>query len=162
MRSAQRGLAAAFLAAVCSVVIPMPAYAGQVTFRWDYSASGAAGFKLYCGAPRGKYTIVVDVGNTDVYKFAGMPNARLYQCAVTVYDSRRLESAPSTPVRLYVSDSGRCVTGCDADLDHDGAVSGNDTNLLRQMWGTGDVDADLNGDGFVNILDLALFRALSQ
>lgn len=161
IRSQRRKLAAV-LAVIWPLLIPVSAHAGQVTFRWDYSASGAAGFKLYCGLSSGEYTIVVDAGNTDTYKFAGLRDGSLYRCAVTAYDSKRSESGHSNPVRLYVSRAGRCSNGCDGDLNHDGIADAKDLHLMKQMWGTGDADIDLNGDGVVNVLDLAIFRALFQ
>jgi hypothetical protein len=162
IRSEQRGLAAAVLGAVLTILIPMFAHAGQVTFRWDYTPSGAAGFKLYCGPTEGEYTLVVDAGNTDVYKLAGLREGNLYRCAVTAYDSRRSESPLSSPVHVYVSRSGECLTGCDGDMNRDGAIDVRDLAVMKETWGSGDGDADLNGDGIVNVLDLALFRVLFQ
>ena len=40
-----------------------PGHAAQVTFAWDYSASGAAGFAVYCGASSRAYTSRYDAGN---------------------------------------------------------------------------------------------------
>ena len=34
---------------VCSGFAPSEASASEVTLRWDYTTSGAAGFILYCG-----------------------------------------------------------------------------------------------------------------
>ena len=159
IRSEQRRLAAAVLGALV-ILIPTFAHARQVTFRWDYPASGAAGFKLYCGPLTGtEYTYVVDAGNTDVYKAAGLGKGNL-RCVVTAYDSRRVESVPSEPIKLHISGSGRCSAGCDGDLNHDGSINVRDLVIMREAWGTSDGDADLNGDGSVNVLDLGVFRVL--
>jgi DNA-binding beta-propeller fold protein YncE/mono/diheme cytochrome c family protein len=49
---------------------------------------------------------------------------------------------------------------CDADLNGDGLVNVSDLSLFRQAFGSTSPDADLNGDGFVNVLDLSIFRGL--
>jgi hypothetical protein len=51
--------------ALAGALAGVDARAAQLTFRWDYAASGAAGFVLYCGNPSGVYPTSVDVGNTD-------------------------------------------------------------------------------------------------
>ncbi len=48
---------------------------------------------------------------------------------------------------------------CDADLDGDGVVNFVDLGLLRQLFFTTDPDADFNGDGTVNFIDLGVMRA---
>ena len=52
------------------------AFARPVTFTWDYSASGAAGFVLYCGPSSGNYTTRVDVLNTVAYRSAPSPKVQ--------------------------------------------------------------------------------------
>ena len=47
---------------------------------------------------------------------------------------------------------------CDADLDGDGTVNVVDLGLLRQRFFTADPAADLNNDGAVNVVDLGLMR----
>ncbi len=47
---------------------------------------------------------------------------------------------------------------CDADINGDGRVNALDLALLRQQFGRSGGSADLNGDGAVNALDLALLR----
>jgi hypothetical protein len=47
---------------------------------------------------------------------------------------------------------------CDGDINADGRVNALDLALLRQQFGNVGGSADLNGDGFVNALDLALLR----
>jgi hypothetical protein len=57
------------------------------------------------------------------------------------------------------SDSDGFGDACDADIDNDGAVNGVDLALLRTAFGTSGVNrADVNGDGVVNAIDLALLR----
>jgi len=49
---------------------------------------------------------------------------------------------------------------CDADVNNDGSVNSVDVALMRNAFGSsGPSLADLNGDGRVNALDLALLRA---
>ncbi len=47
---------------------------------------------------------------------------------------------------------------CDADLNNSGYVDNVDLALFRQRFITVDADADLNGDNVVNNIDLALFK----
>jgi hypothetical protein len=52
---------------------------------------------------------------------------------------------------------------CDADLDDDCLVAGNDWLIMRDVLGTNDPHADLNGDGIVARQDvLILFNARFQ
>lgn len=48
---------------------------------------------------------------------------------------------------------------CDADLDGDGVINFVDLGLLRQVFFTADANADFNGDGTVNFIDLGVMRA---
>jgi hypothetical protein len=152
---------AMLVAAVCALLSCL-AQAGQVSFRWDYTASGAAGFIVYCGPSSGAFSMAVDVGNADASTLAGLAQDTVYRCAVTAYDATRSQSDYSNAVRLYVARSGRCVTGCDGDLNDDGVIDARDLDPIKQMWGKSDTGADLNGDGIVNVLDLAILRALMQ
>ena len=157
----RRCLLTALLAIACAL-LSCAAIAGQVSFRWDYTASGAAGFILYCGPAGGEFTLKVDAGNTETTTLVGLAQNNVYRCAVTAYDATRSQSDHSNAVRLYVAGTGPCERGCDGDLDHDGVIDARDLDLMKQMWGTSDSDADLNGDGVVNVLDLAILRALMQ
>ncbi|MGE3849018.1 MAG: dockerin type I repeat-containing protein [Gammaproteobacteria bacterium] len=49
---------------------------------------------------------------------------------------------------------------CDADLNNDGFVNLVDLARLKTVFGSTDADADLNGDGRVTIADLARFKQL--
>jgi len=49
---------------------------------------------------------------------------------------------------------------CDADLNNDGFVNIADLAAFKAVFGTADADADLDGSGFVNIGDLAIFKSL--
>jgi hypothetical protein len=49
---------------------------------------------------------------------------------------------------------------CDADLNNDGWVNSLDLGLFKARFFDIDADADLNGTGFVNSLDLGLFKKL--
>jgi PKD repeat protein len=78
-------------------------HAAQVTLRWDYAASGAAGFVLYCGPASRSYPIRVDVGNTDAYTIASLPEGATTFCAVTAYDSGKVESDYSKELSFYLA-----------------------------------------------------------
>ena len=160
VRKPRKRLPAMLAGSACAMLLPIVANAAQVTFRWDYAASGAAGFMLYCGPPGGSYTAIVDVGNTDTYTLAGLGAGRIYECAVTAYDTMRSESEYSAPLRLYLAFTGRCTKACDGDLNQDGSINALDLGILKQSWGSDDSSTDFNGDGVVNFTDLGIFRAL--
>jgi hypothetical protein len=161
-RATRPWLAVLLVALACTMLIPALGHAARVTFRWDYTASGAAGFMLYCGPLDGKHTTVVDVGNTDTYTVDGLSPGDAYECAVTAYDAARVQSDYSDPLRIYIAVAGRCAGSCDADLNADGQVDALDLGVLKQQWGTSDPESDLNGDGVVNVRDLGIFRVLYQ
>ena len=48
---------------------------------------------------------------------------------------------------------------CDADLTGDGQVNLSDYSVFRSNFGSADPDADFNGDGVVNLSDYSIFRA---
>src|SRR5215475_11505818 len=76
---------------VFGALVQADARAAQITFLWDYSASGAAGFMFYCGPSSRNYTTRVDVGNPQTYTFTGMTEGAKYYCAVTAYDPAKVE-----------------------------------------------------------------------
>jgi len=80
-------------------------YAGQASLQWDYTASGAAGFVLYCGTSSANYTTRIDVGNTTSYTISNLTNGATYFCAVTVYDSAKHESLYSSQIQFTVPNS---------------------------------------------------------
>ena len=160
-RATHRWLTVLLIGLACTALMPTLGHTAQVTFRWDYTASGAAGFMLYCGPP-GKYTTVVDVGNTDTYTLAGLSADDVYQCAVTAYDAARSQSELSAPLRIYIAAAGPCARACSADLNGDRRVNALDLGELKRYWGTSDAASDLNGDGVVNVRDLGIFRVLYQ
>ena len=77
-----------------------PACAGQATLSWDYTASGAAGFVLYCGTSNANYSTRIDVGNTISYTLTGSVAGASYFCAVTACDPAKKESAYSNQVQF--------------------------------------------------------------
>jgi hypothetical protein len=79
--------------------------AAQVKLRWDYTASGAAGFVLYCGPASRTYRTRVDVGNTDTYTLSNLPEGATTFCAVTAYDPAKTESVYSNELQIYVPKS---------------------------------------------------------
>lgn len=48
---------------------------------------------------------------------------------------------------------------CDADLNGDGVINVADLGILRSVFFSADPDADFNGDGVVSIFDLGIMRA---
>jgi PKD repeat protein len=78
------------------------ANATQVSFRWDYVASGAAGFVLYCGPSSKNYPTRIDVGNTDTYVIGTLKEGATSFCAVTAYDPAKVESSFSNEVSVLV------------------------------------------------------------
>src|SRR5690242_18982408 len=76
------------------------ASAAQASLLWDYTASGAAGFALYCGTSSGSYTNRIDVGNTTSYTLTGLADAATYFCSAVAYDSGRQDSLYSNEVRI--------------------------------------------------------------
>ncbi len=58
------------------------------------------------------------------------------------------------------SDGDGYGNACDADLNNDGFVNSLDLALMRGMFGKRGVAGDLNGDGIVNSLDIKLFANL--
>lgn len=88
---------------LCAALSGADAGAAQVTFRWDYTASGAAGFVLYCGTASRVYPTRVDVGNVDTYTLAGLSEGTTYYCAVTAYDSGKVESDYSAELPVTIS-----------------------------------------------------------
>lgn len=79
------------------------AQAAAVTLRWDYTASGAAGFVLYCGPASRSYSTRIDVGNTETYTITSLPEGATSFCAVTAYDTAKVESARSNELSFYVA-----------------------------------------------------------
>ncbi|MEE8058750.1 MAG: dockerin type I domain-containing protein [Pseudomonadales bacterium] len=49
---------------------------------------------------------------------------------------------------------------CDIDLDQSGFVNSIDLGLFKTLFFTSDANADINGDGIVNVLDLGLMKNL--
>jgi len=102
--SARRVLrcAAVSLAVILCVPVRAGASAGQLSFAWDYTASGAAGFALYCGSASGTYTLRFDAGDARTYTVSGLTSGARYYCAVTAYDSSKAEGAFSTEASVVV------------------------------------------------------------
>jgi hypothetical protein len=98
LRSARVLIAGWFLAGF----IPLQANAVPVQLRWDYSASGAAGFVLYCGPASRTYRTRIDIGNTETYTIGSLPEGTTSFCAVTAYDPGKAESTYSNELRVYV------------------------------------------------------------
>jgi PKD repeat protein len=103
-RHATRLLRSAALITLVAVVTShaLDADAAQATIRWDYTASGASGFMVYCGSGSGSYTTRTDAGNTDTYTLTSLPAGTTSYCAVKAYDASRVESAYSNEVAIVV------------------------------------------------------------
>jgi|SRR5690242_6594686 len=76
------------------------ANSSEVPLIWDYDASGASGFALYCGTSTGAYTWRIDVGNTTDYTVTGLSDGTTYFCAAVAYDADKVESPRSNEVRF--------------------------------------------------------------
>jgi PKD repeat protein len=93
---------AALLCLLVTLTSPESARAGQLSFAWDYAASGAAGFVVYCGTSSRNYTIRSDAGNAVSYRQTGLTDGARYYCAVTAYDAGRVESSYSNEINAVV------------------------------------------------------------
>jgi PKD repeat protein len=90
------------LALVISIgLFESAARAAQVTLRWDYDTSGAAGFVLYCGLTSRSYATRIDVGNTVTYTL-NLADGATHFCSVTAYDPGKVESPYSNEVSVSV------------------------------------------------------------
>ena len=58
------------------------------------------------------------------------------------------------------SDGDGFGNACDADLNNSGFVDLVDLVMFKARFGSSDADADFNGDGTVNLIDLVTFKAL--
>lgn len=76
-----------------------------------------------------------------------------------VPDSRDNCVAVPNPTQLDTDGDGY-GNACDADLNNDGFVNSLDLALMRTQFGKRGVPGDLNGDGIVNSLDIARFGTL--
>jgi hypothetical protein len=153
-------LISALLASAATALVPLQAQAATVTFRWDYGASGAAGFMLYCGNSSKNYSLRVDVGNTDAFAISTLQEGAIYFCAVTAYDPAKAESTYSNEVALQVPSTTPAAPDLAADLNHDGVADLRDLQIFWLRITRNDPRADLNGDGVANTLDLGLFKQL--
>ena len=69
--------------------------------RWDYDASGAAGFVLYCGLASRSYSTRIDVGNIDTYMI-NLAEGATHFCSVTAYDPGKVESGYSNELSVAI------------------------------------------------------------
>jgi len=90
------------VALVAGIGLYASARAAQVTLRWDYDASGAAGFVLYCGLSSRSYATRIDVGNTDTYA-VNLAAGATHFCSVTAYDPGKVESAYSNEISIAIA-----------------------------------------------------------
>ena len=76
-------------------------------------------------------------------------------------DGLRIEPVISQPGEVTVTESTVATRACPGDIDGDGLVGASDLNLLVLAFGEGDaqpLDADVNADGTVNILDAIIIE----
>jgi PKD repeat protein len=114
-----------------------------VTLRWDYSASGAAGFMLYCGAASRSYSTKVDIGNVDTYTIGTLTEGATSFCAVTAYNSGKSESGYSNEVSFAVPYGAPVINFTISPLTGSAplSVSFNNTTIGRVdswLWDFGD------------------------
>jgi PKD repeat protein len=214
------------------------AYAAQVTLRWDYHASGAAGFMLYCGNSSRTYSTRLDVGNTETFTIGTLQEGKTSFCAVTAYDPGKIESKYSNEITVWVpypapiakfsasptsgtaplnvafdnNSTGQVnswawdfgdgtassshspthrystpgtytvtltatgtggsrtastsisisasASSSQADLNTDGVINSLDLAIFWQLLATNDPAADINGDGAINVLDVSILMGL--
>jgi PKD repeat protein len=103
------GLRITMASLLLSGLIEPTAPAAPVTLRWEYVASGAAGFVLYCGPSSRNYPTRIDVGNTDTYTIGTLMEGATSYCAVTAYDPARVESEHSVELAFSVPYSAPVV-----------------------------------------------------
>jgi PKD repeat protein len=78
------------------------AIAGQATVGWDYSATGAAGFAVYCGSASAQYTNRWDAGNASSVTITNLTAGATYYCASRAYDASKVEGAYSNEIKFTV------------------------------------------------------------
>jgi len=83
----------------------MDVHAANVSLAWDYDASGAAGFALYCGISGNTYSRRIDVGNTTTFAITGLADATKYFCVAVAYDTEKVESPYSNELSFTTATS---------------------------------------------------------
>lgn len=113
-----RSICIVAIAAISTLASPQT-YAASLTLAWDPVDDLADGFMLYYGTESGYYTGVIDVGDAIDYTVFGLESDQTYYFAVTAYNTFG-ESDFSEELVTYPP------YFCEADLDMDGDVDGQD------------------------------------
>ena len=104
MRSTKINAGLLCLATATSIMSAVSGHAQAASFTvsWDFSASGAAGFALYCGTSSGSYATRYNVGNTTTFTVTGATAGTGYFCVVTAYDAAGVESPHSNEISVPI------------------------------------------------------------
>ena len=142
------------------------ANAAQVTLEWnENNETFLTGYKVYYGKTGGDLSNCLDIGNESHGTIQGLDEGTWYSFSVTAYDKFGGESNLSdivdfqTPVSTppdsdndgIIDDEEIAYYGTDptkADTDSDGLSDSEELTYWGDNW-----DADLDGDGLINILD---------
>ena len=96
------------LLVLCSTA-SLDALPADVTFRWDYPQSEAAGYAFYCGVTSCVYTTRLDAGDRETVTLS-LPEGSVHFCSVAAYDSQGVESPLSNEIAVSVSEDTAAVT----------------------------------------------------
>ena len=130
----------------------------------------ATGNVLARGLPNGDGQASIDVPNfkgDNVWVRISTPDGTTQQAAAKevdtdgdgIPDSRDNCTLVANP-RQEDTDGDGYGNACDADLNNDGFVNSLDMALMRAQFARRGVAGDINGDGIVNSIDLSLFSSL--
>jgi hypothetical protein len=109
------------------------------------------------------YTLVVQVDGQTIHNGVTQSSAQVELSIVTDTDGDGLLDPFDNCIEVANADqrdtnSDGLGNLCDPDLDDNSFVGVLDFQLMRAVLGTGDPDADLDGDGMVDANDLAILR----
>lgn len=146
-----------------SQVLPFPASESSPNFAVQWSApatfGGVKGWSIFVSDNGGPFTLWLNaVGFVNQWYFSGQLGHRYGFYSLVTYDGLGTPESPKS-----VADATAVVPlGIPGDVDGDGFINCADIDLIKASFGehTGETGfnpaADLNHDGIVNVLDLAI------